>query len=130
MSVFHDGINVHALHQLKKEGRPSSMAKMVDSCWCVAIIMRVMMLYVIYYPFETFLIFWVMPVPLWALLGVYVLYDLHPVLLQLAGDQVFTGVAHAGHLGGLAFGFVYWRLGLRLETVLDLVPRRRRRSRP
>src|SRR5262249_25599304 len=60
-------------------------------------VMGVMMLYVIYYPHETFLLFWVIPVPLWALLGIYVLYDLHPVLLQLAGDQFFTGVAHAGH---------------------------------
>jgi membrane associated rhomboid family serine protease len=93
-------------------------------------VMGVMMLYVIYHPFETVLIFWVMPVPLWALLGIYVLYDVHPVLLQLAGDHVFTGVAHAGHLGGLAFGFIYWRLGLRLESVLDRVPRRRRRSQP
>jgi membrane associated rhomboid family serine protease len=95
-------------------------------------VMGVMMLYVIFYPFETFLLFWVMPVPLWVLMGVYVLYDLHPVLLQLAGDQVFTGVAHAGHLGGLAFGFVYWKFGLRLESVIDWAsqrPRRRTRYR-
>ena len=92
-------------------------------------VMGVMMLYVIFYPHETFLLFWVMPVPLWVLLSVYVLYDLHPVLLQLAGDPVFTGVAHAGHLGGLAFGFVYWRFGLRLEPVLDRIrPTRRRRT--
>jgi len=92
-------------------------------------VMGVMMLYVIYYPHETFLLFWVIPVPLWALLGIYVLYDLHPVLLQLAGDQFFTGVAHAGHLGGLAFGFLYWRLSLRLETIFELkghAPRRRK----
>ena len=82
-------------------------------------VMGVMMLYTIYYPQETFLIFWVIPVPLWALLSLYVLYDLHPVLLALAGDRLFTGVAHAGHLGGLAFGYVYWRLGLRLEAPLD-----------
>jgi membrane associated rhomboid family serine protease len=82
-------------------------------------VMGVMMLYTIYYPTETFLIFWVIPVPLWALLSVYVLYDLHPVLLALAGDRLYTGVAHAGHLGGLAFGFVYWRLGLRLEAPFD-----------
>jgi membrane associated rhomboid family serine protease len=80
-------------------------------------VMGVMMLYVIYYPFETFLLCWFIPVPLWALLGVYVLYDLHPVLLTLAGDQFYTGVAHAGHLGGLAFGYLYWRLGRRLEGV-------------
>ena len=48
--------------------------------------MGVMMLYVIYYPFEKFLLFWLIPVPLWVLLGMYVLYDLHPVLLALAGD--------------------------------------------
>jgi membrane associated rhomboid family serine protease len=84
-------------------------------------IMAVMMLYVIYYPFEQFLLFWLIPVPLWALLGVYVLYDLHPVLLALAGERMFTGVAHASHLGGLAFGFAYWRFGWRLERLLDRV---------
>ncbi len=47
------------------------------------------------------------------------LYDVHPVLLALAGDPHDDGVAHAGHLGGLAFGYVYWRLGLRLEAPLD-----------
>jgi hypothetical protein len=90
-------------------------------------VMGVMMLYTIYYPHETFLIFWVIPVPLWVLLSLYVLYDLHPVLLALAGDRLFTGVAHAGHLGGLAFGFVYWKLGLRLEAPLDRSGRPARR---
>jgi membrane associated rhomboid family serine protease len=79
-------------------------------------VMGVMMLYTIYYPFETFLFCWIIPVPLWVLLGIYVLYDLHPVLLTLSGDQVFTGIAHAGHLGGLAFGLLYWQLGVRLEA--------------
>jgi membrane associated rhomboid family serine protease len=93
-------------------------------------VMGVMMLYVIYYPFETFLLFWVIPVPLWVLLGIYVLYDLHPVLLMLAGDQFFTGVAHAGHLGGLAFGFLYWRFNLRLEAAFDFRWQGTRRRKP
>jgi membrane associated rhomboid family serine protease len=84
-------------------------------------IMGVMMLYVIYHPFEQFLLFWLVPVPLWLLLSVYVLYDLQPILLSLAGDRVFTGVAHAGHLGGLVFGFMYWRFGWRLEPVFDRI---------
>ena len=84
-------------------------------------IMAVMMLYVIFYPNEQFLLFWVIPVPLWAMLGLYILYDLHPVLLALAGEHMFTGVAHASHLGGLAFGFLYWRFGWRLEPILDRV---------
>jgi membrane associated rhomboid family serine protease len=82
-------------------------------------VLGVMMLYVIFYPFETMLLFWCIPVPLWALLSLYVVYDLHPVLLALAGDRMHTGVAHAGHLGGLAFGFLYWKLGLRLEAPLE-----------
>jgi membrane associated rhomboid family serine protease len=84
-------------------------------------IMAVMMVYVIFYPCEQFLLFWFIPVPLWALLGLYILYDLHPVLLSLAGDHMFTGVAHASHLGGLAFGFLYWRFGWRLEPLLDRI---------
>lgn len=92
-------------------------------------IMGVMMLYVIFHPFEQFLLFWVFPVPLWALLGIYMLYDLHPVLLALSGDPMFTGVAHASHLGGLAFGFAYWRFGWRLEPLVDRVaPAARRRA--
>lgn len=100
-------------------------------------VMGVMMLYVIFYPFETFCLFWVIPVPLWVLLGLYVLYDVHPVLLALAGDPLFTGVAHAGHLGGLAFGFFYWKIGWRLDTVCTYLdrkglrwPRRQRRLSP
>jgi membrane associated rhomboid family serine protease len=93
-------------------------------------VMGVMVLYVIYYPFETFLLFWFIPVPLWVLLSIYVLYDLHPVLLLLAGDRVFTGVAHAGHLGGLAFGFLYWKLGLRLERVFGRKWKGARRWKP
>jgi len=91
-------------------------------------VMGVTMVYTIFYPHETILVFFIIPVPLWVLLGVYVLYDLHPVLLALAGDQVFTPVAHAGHLGGLLFGYVYWQLGLRLEAPLDWF--RRRSGRP
>jgi membrane associated rhomboid family serine protease len=92
-------------------------------------VMGVMMLYTIFYPFETILLFWFLPVPLWLLLSLYVLYDIHPVLLALAGTPMYTGVAHAGHLGGLAFGYLYYKFGLRLEAPLDRgdapAPRRR-----
>jgi membrane associated rhomboid family serine protease len=95
-------------------------------------VMGVMMLYVIFYPNETILLFWFIPTPLWIVLSLYVLYDLHPVLLALAGDKMFTGVAHAGHLGGLAFGFLYWKFNLRLETLFGRKVRRwpRREPRP
>jgi membrane associated rhomboid family serine protease len=93
-------------------------------------VMGVMMLYAIYYPFETVMIFWLIPVPIWILLSLYVLYDLHPVLLALAGDKLYSQIAHAGHLGGLAFGFLYWKTGVRLEAPLDRTPRLLRGPRP
>jgi hypothetical protein len=43
------------------------------------------------------------------------------VLLALAGDRQFTGVAHAAHLGGLAFGFLYGKYGLRLDGVTNRI---------
>ena len=93
-------------------------------------VMGVMMLYAIFYPFETILIFWVLPVPIWLLVAGYVIFDLHPVLLALAGDRFIFGdnVAHAAHLGGLAFGFLYWKLGIRLEALFDRGSQPRRRS--
>ena len=94
---------------------------MVPAIGASGAVMAVMMLYVIFYPHEQFLLFWFVPVPLWLLLSFYVVFDLHPVLLALAGDRMFTGVAHASHLGGLAFGYVYWRSGWRLEPILDRV---------
>ena len=86
-------------------------------------VMGVMMLYTIYYPFETVTLFWVLPIPIWALLSLYALFDLHPVLLALAGYGLYTGIAHAGHLGGLAFGYLYYKSGVRLEAPFDRVPR-------
>jgi hypothetical protein len=52
-----------------------------------------------------------------------VIFDLHPVLLALAGTPLPTGIAHAAHLGGLAFGYIYWRQGLRLEKYWERLPR-------
>jgi hypothetical protein len=51
----------------------------------------------------------------------YVVYDLHPVLLQLSGDPSASGVAHAAHLGGLAFGYFYARNPFRLDPTMDRV---------
>jgi membrane associated rhomboid family serine protease len=93
-------------------------------------VMGVMMLYAIYYPFETVTLFWLLPVPIWVLLSLYVLFDLHPVLLALAGDKLFSGIAHAGHLGGLAFGFVYYKTGVRLSAPFEREPRPAPERRP
>ncbi len=89
-------------------------------------VMAVLMLFAIHYPRHTIRIFWFFPLEVRWIVVIYVIYDLHPVLLALAGDRLFTGVAHAAHLGGLAFGFVYWKLNLQLERYWDMLPKPRK----
>jgi membrane associated rhomboid family serine protease len=86
-------------------------------------VMGVLMLYACHYPNHTIRIWFFFPIEMRWLVLLYVAFDLHPLLLQLAGDQVFTGVAHAAHLGGLAFGFVYWNQRLRLAPMADSLQR-------
>jgi membrane associated rhomboid family serine protease len=95
-------------------------------------VMAVMMLYTMHYPRQIIYICWVIPIEMRWLMALYVVWDLHPVLLVLAGDQVMTGIGHAAHLGGLAFGFLYFKFQWRLETLTWRLhwPRRARRSQP
>lgn len=85
-------------------------------------VMAVMMLYTMHYPGETIRIFWLWSLEMRWVMLLYAIWDLHPVLLALAGDQFNTGVAHAAHLGGLAFGFLYFKYQWRLENLVDRIP--------
>ncbi|MCI0682902.1 MAG: rhomboid family intramembrane serine protease [Gemmataceae bacterium] len=93
-------------------------------------VMGVMMLYTMHYPYDTIRIFWLVPVEMRIVMLGYILWDTHPVLLALAGQQQFTGIAHAAHLGGLIFGFAYYRYGWRLENLSVPWPRWRSKKRP
>lgn len=89
--------------------------------WAVTI------LYTCYYPRYTIRIWFFFPVEIRWLVLLYAIFDLHPVLLALAGEQTSDGVAHAAHLGGLAFGFLYWKQQWRLEPLWDRLPQFRTR---
>ena len=89
-------------------------------------VMGVVMLYAMHFPREPIRVIWFEVEMRWLVLF-YLIWDLHPVLLALAGDRFFTGVASAAHLGGLAFGFIYAKLDWRLEPMV-FWPSRRRRS--
>lgn len=86
-------------------------------------VMGVLMLFACHYPYHTIRIWFFFPLEMRGLVLLYVAFDLHPLLLTLAGDQVDTGIAHAAHLGGLAFGFVYWNQRLRLAPIVDSIER-------
>ncbi len=81
-------------------------------------VMAVTMLYAIHFPRERICIFWFIPVQIRWVVLFYVIYDLHPVLLTLSGEEVHSGIAHAAHLGGLAFGFYYSWSGMRMERII------------
>jgi membrane associated rhomboid family serine protease len=82
-------------------------------------VMGVLMLFACHFPLHTIRIWYVFPIEMRWLVLLYVAYDLHPILLELSGDRVVTGIAHAAHLGGLAFGYVYWKQRIRLSPWLD-----------
>jgi membrane associated rhomboid family serine protease len=77
-------------------------------------IMAVLMLYALYYPRNQIYIFFVVPVEIRWIVMLYVIFDLFPVLQQLGGAAAGSdGVAHAAHLGGLFYGYLYKRFDLR-----------------
>ncbi|OCL02083.1 rhomboid-domain-containing protein [Glonium stellatum] len=59
------------------------------------------------FPKHSVLLYGIIPVPLWLLIGGYFAFDSYYL------DKPGTKVAHAGHLGGLCFGLVYYFLRLR-----------------
>jgi hypothetical protein len=82
-------------------------------------VMAVLMLYTMHFPRETICVCWFIPMEMRWLMALYIIWDLHPVLLSLAGDKLFTGVGHAAHLGGLLFGFLYYWYDWHLERVVE-----------
>ena len=72
-------------------------------------VFAVMMLYAIHYPRDRIYIFFVLPIEVRWLVLLCAVIDLHPVLKQLSGDGSLDGVAHAAHVGGLAFACLYWK---------------------
>ncbi|KAF2175562.1 hypothetical protein K469DRAFT_756166 [Zopfia rhizophila CBS 207.26] len=62
------------------------------------------------WPSQGVAVFGIIPMPLWLLAIGYVAYDGYYLDHRREGN---TNVAHAGHLGGMAFGLVYYLLSLR-----------------
>ncbi len=82
----------------------------------------VVALYALLHPYERIRLYFLFPIEIRWLALLYVLYDLHPVLLALSGDARHDGVAHAAHLGGAAFGLMYYKGTWKLSTWWDRLP--------
>lgn len=77
-------------------------------------VLGIMFVFVMHYPRRTIFLFGIIPLPAWALMAAYVIQDLS----GLQGDRR-DYVAHAAHLGGALYGFVFYKTGW---TLFSLVP--------
>ncbi len=86
----------------------------------------VLVIFACHYPTRMILVMWFLPVPIWLFVIFTVLYDAFTL-----ASGVHTGVAVAGHLGGAAFGYAYYKLHWRLSGLWpDFSNWRKRRSQP
>ncbi|MEO1529704.1 MAG: rhomboid family intramembrane serine protease [Planctomycetota bacterium] len=88
---------------------------MISNVGASGAIWALVVLYVIHHPYEQVHIYFLFPIQIRWLALIYLLYNLHPVLLQLNGGGGFVGgISQAANLGGAAFGALYfyrsWRL--------------------
>lgn len=84
----------------------------------------VMVAYAAKWPDKTWLIFGVIPVPVYVLAAISALSDLHPMLLQLGGNGgAGDGIAHSAHIGGMVFGLLYVQYNWYLSGWFKGLPR-------
>lgn len=79
----------------------------------------VLVLYACHDPYHQVYLFLVVPMPLWMLVVLYVALDLFGALGM--GQR---GIGYVAHLGGAIFGFVYFRSGFRIHSLIPSLPSR------
>lgn len=104
--------------------------EMVPAIGASGAVAAIMVVYAFHWPWDRWVIFFVLPVPaIWVAVGAAI-FDLYPMLLKLGGSPVASGVAHVAHIGGMAFGYLYasnaWSLSPWFNWVTTLNPFRRR----
>jgi len=89
-------------------------------------VFAVLVLFACHYPTRLIYIFFFLPVPIWLFVAIELFYNAYVLALR-----VDTGVAVAGHLGGAAFGFAYYKLHWRLSGLWpNLKSWKKRRAQP
>jgi membrane associated rhomboid family serine protease len=85
--------------------------------------------YALFHPNRQVLLFFVLPMPIWLILAIFLGLDALMLLQQLAGGAASGGVAFAAHLGGAAFGYLFKTYDLRPSRLIGERPRLRPRLR-
>jgi len=76
-------------------------------------VMAVLVLYALYYPHRQILLFFVIPLPMWALVAIYLFFPL------FQGDFRSGNVALESHLAGAAFAVAFKHYNLRWSRLLS-----------
>lgn len=84
----------------------------IGGSWAVA---AVFVLFACHYPREQILVMFVIPMPVWLVVVVYVTVD---ALGALGGGIERTGVGFLARLAGPLFGLLYYQTGIRLANVI------------
>ncbi len=79
--------------------------------------MALFVIYALYYPRREILVFFVLPMPIWLALVLFLGLDLFSLAEQLRGGPP-ASIAFAAHLGGAAYGYLYKRYDLRWSRLL------------
>lgn len=77
-------------------------------------VMAVFMVFGMLYPRRQVYV-WFIPIEVRWLIAFYVVSDLFPLLKLIGGEDAYEAVAHAAHLSGLLFGYLYYRGQWRLD---------------
>jgi membrane associated rhomboid family serine protease len=78
-------------------------------------VMAVLIVYAMHWPMDRWFIL-IFPVPVVLIVILDAALDLFPLLSELGGRPVGDNVAHAAHIGGMLFGFLYVRQQWRVST--------------
>lgn len=81
-------------------------------------VMAVVTLYACHFPRQIIYLMFVIPIELRWMVLLFAIYDLHPLILEIQNNGTADNVAHAAHLGGMAFGYLYFKKSMRLDGFL------------
>jgi membrane associated rhomboid family serine protease len=84
-------------------------------------IVAMLTVYATYFPRQQILFFWVIPVQVQVLLGIYVGLDVYGVLLASSRQAPWTTVAYLSSIWAVGFGYLYRRLNWRLSNIADVL---------
>jgi membrane associated rhomboid family serine protease len=91
----------------------------------------VMVLFACHFPHRIILLFFILPVPVWALVAFQVLMDSFYFVSEMQGRGVRTQTAVVVHLAGAAFAFAYYKMQWRVAPLWTwLLTRRGQTARP